>query len=57
VVDANHPDPGVLALPDKSGYVVVSTGVKNGNAYPIMTSIDLIYWEKVILIISENKKT
>ena len=48
VVDANHPDPGVLALPDMAGYVVVSTGVQNGNAYPIMTSTDLINWEKVL---------
>ena len=49
MIDANHPDPAVLALPDKSGYVMVSTDVHNGSAFPIMTSTDLINWQKVIL--------
>ena len=30
-----------------SGYVIVSTGVQNGNAYPIMSSVDLVNWQKV----------
>jgi len=46
VVDSDHPDPGALALPDGSGYVIVSTGVQNGNAYPIMSSVDLVNWQK-----------
>merc|ERR1739838_1090492 len=46
VVNADHPDPGVLSLPDNAGYVVVSTGVFNGNAYPIMFSTDLVNWQQ-----------
>ena len=30
-----------------SGYVLVSTGVHNGNAYPILSSADLVHWREV----------
>ena len=50
VVDSNHPDPGALALPDGSGYVVVSTSDlrkdnKSVGAFPIMFSKNLVEWE------------
>ena len=47
VINRNRPDPGVLALPDGSGYVAVTTGVESGNAFPIMTSTDLVDWKEV----------
>ena len=47
VVNTNFADPGVLALPDGSGFVVVSTGTPGGNAFKIMTSADLVHWKEV----------
>lgn len=54
VVDDNHPDPGILKLPDGhgTGYVVVSTtdhGNRTDNvpAFPIMHSENLIDWTVV----------
>ena len=36
-----------MELPIGSGYVLVSTGVFNGNAYPILSSTDLVNWKEV----------
>ena len=36
-----------MELPTGSGYVLVSTGVFNGNAYPILSSTDLVNWKEV----------
>ena len=47
VVNTNFADPGILALPDGSGFVVVSTGTPKGNAFKIMTSTDLVHWKEV----------
>ena len=51
VVDNNHPDPGVLKLPDGSGFVMVSTSnyavEGDSPAFPIMYSSDLVNWEEV----------
>ena len=50
VVNSNHPDPGILALPDNAGYVVVSTShfnSKSGPAFPILFSTNLVDWEHV----------
>ena len=52
VVDSNHPDPGVLQLPDGSGFVAVTTSnyaSKPDPAFPILFSEDLINWEQVFL--------
>lgn len=55
VVDRNHPDPGVLKLPDGSGFVAVSTSTSNHSAFPIMFSSDLVNWEKVIIFYASSK--
>ena len=50
VVDSNHPDPGVLKLPNGSGFVAVTTSnyaSKPDPAFPILFSEDLINWEQV----------
>ena len=44
VVDANFPDPGVLALPGKGYAVVVSSG-EEPDAFPLAYSLDLVQWE------------
>ena len=47
MIDYNTPDPGVLALPDGSGYVLVSTsnyaerGIGNIYAFVIVSSLIL----------------
>ena len=50
IIKRNHPDPGVLSVPGKSGYVLVSTSnlnsPDNGPAFPIMFSYDLVNWER-----------
>ena len=46
-VNTNFADPSILALPDYSGFVVVSTGTPKGNAFKIMTSTDLVHWKEV----------
>ena len=50
IIRRNHPDPGVLTVPGKSGYVLVSTSnlnsPDNGPAFPIMFSYDLVNWER-----------
>ena len=50
VVNSDHPDPGILALPDNSGYVVVTTShfnSRSGPAFPILFSADLVNWQHV----------
>ena len=54
VVNSNHPDPGVLALPDNQGFVAVSTSDhveprSNDPVFPILYSPDLVNWELVSL--------
>ena len=52
VVDSNHPDPGVLKLPNGLGFVAVTTSnyaSKPDPAFPILFSEDLINWEQVFL--------
>ena len=56
VVNSNHPDPGVLALPNQKGYVAVSTSDMNlplsgDPVFPILYSTDLVNWNLV-----SNKK-
>ena len=52
VVNSNHPDPGVLALPEKQGFVLVSTSdqvrpLSSEPVFPILHSYDLVHWELV----------
>ena len=52
VVNSNHPDPAVLALPDNQGYVAVSTSDlvrpnSDDPVFPILYSIDLVHWTLV----------
>ena len=51
VMHDNRPDPGVLALPDGSGFVAVTTtnyGYEGDTpAFPIIFSTDLVNWEEV----------
>jgi hypothetical protein len=51
VVWGNHPDPGVLAMPQGGGYVAVSSsnyalGFKNNPAFPLLYSSDLVHWTR-----------
>ena len=48
MVDSNHADPGVLKLPDNSGYVAVSTGIYSDGIFPILYSEDMVHWIHVI---------
>ena len=48
MVDSNHADPGVLKLPDNSGYVAVSTGIYSDGIFPILYSEDMVNWIYVI---------
>ena len=48
LVDSNHADPGVLKLPDNSGYVAVSTGIYSDGIFPILYSEDMVHWIHVI---------
>ena len=48
LVDSNHADPGVLKLPDNSGYVAVSTGIYSDGIFPILYSEDMVHWIYVI---------
>jgi beta-xylosidase len=43
VINSNHPDPGILKLSNNT-YIAVSTTGDSPNAFPIMTSNDLISW-------------
>jgi beta-xylosidase len=58
VVDSNHPDPGVFALEDGSGFVVVSTSNYNfnndGPVYPIMFSTDLVNWKTMSYVFPQD---
>ena len=50
VVASNHPDPGVLTLPDGSGFIVVSTSDQSSfgqPTFPILYSQDLVNWTPV----------
>ena len=52
VVNSNHPDPGVLALPENQGFVLVSTSdlVRPHSAepvFPILHSLDMVHWKLV----------
>ncbi len=51
MVDNNRPDPGVLKLPDGSGFVAVSTSNyafdNDEPAFPILFSSDLVNWNEV----------
>ena len=48
LVNSNHADPGVLKLPDNSGYVAVSTGIYSDGIFPILYSEDMVNWIYVI---------
>ena len=51
VIGVNLPDPGVLAVPEAGGYVLVGSSnlasPDNDPAFPIFFSEDLINWNKV----------
>ena len=50
VVSSNTPDPGVLKLPDGSGFVMVATSnhaKKCEDVFPILFSKDMVNWEHV----------
>ena len=52
VVNSNHPDPGVVALPENQGFVLVSTSdlvrpQSSDPVFPILHSFDLGHWELV----------
>ena len=54
VVNSNHPDPGVLALPNNQGFVAVSTSDhveprSKDPVFPILYSPNLVNWELVSL--------
>ena len=50
IINSNHPDPGVLALPDGSGYVVVTTsnyatkgiGINGFKVFKLLYNIQII---------------
>ena len=56
VIDYNTPDPGVLALPDGSGYVLVSTsnyaerGIGETYAFVIVSSFILCMYNNFYVI-------
>merc|ERR1719361_2556510 len=58
IIDSNIPDPSVLALPDGSGYVLVSTSnyAQPGKdpAFPIHFSSNLVEWELVTYVFLES---
>lgn len=58
IINSNHPDPGVLALPDGSGYAVVTTSnyATNGvdPAFPILFSSDLVNWDLTTYVFTKN---
>jgi len=50
VVNSNHPDPGVLVLPENQGFIFVSTSDlvrphSSEPVFPISHSLDMVYWE------------
>ena len=51
MVEDNHPDPGVLKLPDDQGFVAVTTSNYDREGidpiFPILYSKDLVSWEQV----------
>ena len=52
VVNSNHPDPGVLALPNNQGFVAVSTSdhaqpLSKDPVFPILYSANLVDWQLV----------
>ena len=52
VVNSNHPDPGVLDLPENQGFVLVSTSDQvrpnsSDPVFPILHSLDMVHWELV----------
>ena len=50
VIATNYPDPGVLKLPDGSGFVMVATSnhaKKCEDVFPILFSKDMVNWEHV----------
>ena len=51
VVEGNHPDPGVLKLPNDQGFVAVTTSNYDREGidtiFPILYSRDLVSWEQV----------
>lgn len=50
VVATNHPDPGVLKLPDGTGFIMVATSnhaKKCEPVFPILFSKDMVNWENV----------
>ena len=52
VVNSNHPDPGVMALPNEQGFILVSTSdLARPNStdpvFPILFSFVLVNWELV----------
>ena len=52
VLPGSYSEPGVLVLPDNSGFVLVSSGPKNtddkeGGTFPLLFSTDLTNWDTV----------
>ena len=58
VVEDNHPDPGVLKLPDDQGFVAVTTSNYDREGidpiFPILYSEDLVSWEQVSMYICKR---
>ena len=44
VLDTDHPDPGVLQLPDGSGYLGVLSSGNSPDTFPLIFSPDLVSW-------------
>ena len=44
VLDTDHPDPGVIQLPDGSGYLGVLSSGNSPDTFPLIFSPDLVTW-------------
>ena len=44
VINSDFPDPGVLRLPDGSGYLGVVSSGSAPDAFPLIWSLDLVSW-------------
>ena len=46
VINSDFPDPGILRLPDGSGYLGVVSSGNAPDAFPLIWSLDLVTWRE-----------
>ena len=44
MINSDFPDPGILRLPDGSGYLGVVSSGNAPDAFPLIWSLDLVTW-------------